>query len=137
MTDLAVTAANVLASGRATTERGVAGVAVTAGQTVYKEAASGTYKLTDSDSATAEANHVYGIALHSAGLGQPLVIVRDDPAFTPGATVVKGTTYWMSETPGGIEPAADLTAGEHLCLVGIGISTTQIMLKIVDTGVTL
>jgi hypothetical protein len=51
MADLTITAANVLASGQATKETGVAGATITAGQPVYKEAATGLFKLSDSNAA--------------------------------------------------------------------------------------
>lgn len=137
MSDLVVTAANVLASGQATKETGIAGASITAGQTVYKEAATGLFKLADSNSATVEQKAIYGVALHAASTGQPLTVVKDDPNFTPGATVVVGTTYWLSETPGGIQPIADLGAGEQICMIGIGKTTSTMVLKLWNTGVSL
>lgn len=137
MTDLVVTAANVLASGGALKETGVAGVALTAGETVYKEAGTSLFKLSDSNSATAEVKAVYGITLNAAGIGQPVTVVRDDPNFTVGATLVAGTAYYLSETPGGIQPAGDLTTGETVIQLGIAKSTTVLALHIIVPGVTL
>lgn len=137
MTDIVVTAASVLASGQATKETGIAGAAITAGQTVYKEATTNLFKLADSNSGTAEVKAVYGVALHAAATGQPLTVVKDDPSFTPGATVVVGTSYWLSETPGGIQPVADLGSGEQLVLLGVGKTTSTISLKIWNTGISL
>ena len=64
MADLTITAANVLPGSNAVTENGLLGATVTAGQAVYKEAATGTWKLSDADSATAEVRTVGGIALN-------------------------------------------------------------------------
>lgn len=135
MTDLVITAANVLASGQATLETGVAGATVTAGQPVYKEAVTNLFKLSDSNAAGL--NSVYGIALHGSLANQPLVVVKNDPSYTPGATLVAGTGYYLSETPGGIQPVADLAAGETVILLGIAISTTKMNLNIFAPGVTL
>lgn len=135
MTDLAVTAANVAKSGQASTETGTAGATITAGQTVYKDTATNTFKLADSNAAGL--NSVYGVALHASLNGQPLTVVRDDPAFVPGATLVAGTFYALSETPGGIQPVADLTTGETVVMVGIAKSTSVLYLKLVTPGVTL
>lgn len=135
MVDLVVTAANVAASGQALKETGIAGATITAGQTVYKDAADGKFKLADSNAAGL--NSVYGIAAHASLSGQPLTVVRDDPAFVPGATLVAGTFYALSETPGGIQPVADLATGETVVMVGIAKSTSVLYLKLVTPGVTL
>lgn len=135
MTDLVVTAANVLASGQATKETGVAGAAVTAGQPIYKEAATGLFKLADCDSATAEAKSVYGVALHAASTNQPLTVVKDDPDFTPGGTLTAGARYYLSGTAGGIAPEADLASGDNVVLLFIAKSTSKGILKIFNSGV--
>ncbi len=54
MTDLSITAANVLAGGNATIVHGVAGVALTAGQVVYLDKATGKWKLADSNATGAK-----------------------------------------------------------------------------------
>lgn len=129
MADLAVTATSVLASGQATKETGVAGAALTAGQLVYKEAATGQFKGTDCDSATAEVRNIYGVALNGAAIGQPVVVARNDPDFTPGATLVKGSRYYASGTAGGIAPEADLASGDHVALLGVASSTTKLVMN--------
>ncbi len=134
MTDLTVTAASVLSGANATKETGIAGATVTAGQTVYKEAATGQFKLSDSNSATAEARTPYGIALHASLAGQPLT-VQTSGQITIGATVAVGTAYLQSETPGGIQPVADLQSGEYATLLGFAITAAIIDLRIVASGV--
>ncbi|MER9170918.1 hypothetical protein NKI12_26905 [Mesorhizobium australicum] len=52
MTALVITAANVIAGSDSSRDNGRAGAAVTAGQVVYK-AADGTYKLADTNDASA------------------------------------------------------------------------------------
>lgn len=136
MTDISITAANVLSTGSADTETGIAGASVTAGQVVYKEAATGQFKLADADHATAEVRAFYGIALHAAAAGQPLKVHRGGN-ITIGATVVAGTAYYVSDTAGGIKPSADLGAGDEVNLIGHAISATQIAVRPHNTGVTL
>ena len=135
MADLSVTAASVLASGQAQTDRGVAGAAITAGQLVYKEAATGLFKLTDCDSATAEVRNIYGIALNGAAIGQPVVVAQSDPDFTAGATLTKGSRYYASGTAGGIAPEADLASLDHVALLGVASSTSKLVLRPWNTGV--
>lgn len=135
MTDLVVTAANVLASGQAQKETGVAGAVLTAGQEVYKELATGLFKLTDCDSATAEVRNIYGVTLNGAAIGQPVAVAKEDPDFTPGATLTKGSRYYASGTAGGIAPEADLASGDHVALLGVATSTTKLALRPWNTGV--
>jgi hypothetical protein len=133
MADLTITAANVLAGSGAKKVTGVAGVAVTAGQAVYLESATNTYKLADNDSATAEVRSVAGIALHAAGSGQPLTILTSGP-ITIGATTAVGIVYCLSSTPGGICPSADIATGDYNTIIGIGTSVTAIDVKLHAAG---
>tara|TARA_R110002020_G_scaffold5179_4_gene21924 strand:- start:9112 stop:9522 length:411 start_codon:yes stop_codon:yes gene_type:complete len=134
MTDITITAANVAAGANAVTTSGKAGATITAGQVVYRDAATGKFKLADSNSATAADKDATGIALNSASDGQPLT-VQTAGDITIGATVVAGTAYYASETAGGIQPAADVGT-EDVILIGIAKSASVIGLKIFDTGVT-
>ena len=134
MADLTITAANVVKGAGAKTETGIAGVAVTAGQTVYKDSADNKYKLCDADSATAAVRTTRGIALDGAAANQPLTIQTEGP-ITIGATVAQGVIYVQSDTPGGIMPAADLETGDYVTVLGVAISTTEIDLQINVSGV--
>lgn len=129
MVDLTITAANVVISSNATRENGTAGEAITAGQVVYKAAATGKYMLADNNSATAEVRQPVGIALNGAAADQPLTIQKSGD-ITIGATLVAGTDYYLSDTPGGICPRADLGSGEYVCLLGLAKSTTVLAIDI-------
>src|SRR5258705_6368877 len=134
MTDISITAANVVGSGSATRETMTAGVAVTAGQAVYLDSATNTYKLSDSNLVGAKTCR--GIALNSAAASQPLTIQKNG-TITIGGTLVKGTTYCQSTTPGGICPQADITTAGDLVILGVATSATVLSLNIQNTGVTL
>src|SRR5688500_13099898 len=100
MANLAITAANVLASANALKLEGVAAEAITAGQPVYKAATDGN-RLNIADANTSAATSaVIGIALHGAAAGQPLTYVYEDSAFTPGGALPVGQTYCVSATAG-------------------------------------
>ena len=133
MVDLVVTAANVVAGSGAKKASGTAGAAITAGQVVYLEAATSTYKLADTDSATAEVRSPAGIALHGASANQPLTIVTSGPV-TIGATVAVGDAYYLSGTAGGLAPVADVAAGDYPCIIGICTSTSVLDVKIHEAG---
>lgn len=133
MVDLAITAANVLPGTEAEGaqfEYGTAGVAITAGQAVYLEASTNTYKLADNNDTSEALSVLRGIALHAASAGQPLKIQTRGP-FNPGATVASGSVYVLSATAGGIAPVADLATGNRCTLVMVGMngSTTRANLQ--------
>ncbi len=133
MADLVITAASVLPGSGAKKINGTAGVAVTAGQVLYLEAATNTLKLADNDSATAGVRVPVGIALHAAAAGQPLTYLAAGP-ITIGATVAVGIVYILSSTAGGIAPVADVGAGDYNSVIGIGTSTSVIDVKIHSAG---
>lgn len=136
MADLAITAASVVAGAGSRRATGIAGVAVTAGQVVYSDPATGTYKLADSDSATAAARVPAGIALHAAAAGQPLSVHLEGP-LTIGAAVSTGVGYYLSKNGGGVAPVADLTSGCYPALLGFATSATVIDVKFHQAGVAL
>lgn len=137
MADLTITAASVIAGASAVIDRTHnAGAAVTAGQTVYLDPADATYKLSDNNSGTAAARVVSGIALNGAASGQPLAVVTNG-LVTIGAAVTAGVGYYLSATPGGICPIADLGSGSYPSLIGFAINATQINVAIAPAGVAL
>lgn len=133
MADLSITAANVVAGTGAATVTGIAGVTITAGQVVYLDSATNTLKLADNDSATAAVRSPAGIALNGAAAGQPIV-VQSSGQITIGATVAVGVVYCLSSTAGGICPNADIAAGDYNTIIGIGVSTTVISVKLHEAG---
>lgn len=134
MADITITAASVIAGSNATKETGIAGATITAGQPVYKEAATGQFKLADSNSGTAEARTAYGIALHASLAGQPLT-VQTSGDLAIGATLTVGAGYYLSESPGGIQPVADLATGEYVTLLGFATTAANLAVRIVPSGV--
>ena len=124
MADVTVTAAEVLPL-NSTTRTGLAGAAITAGQTVY-ESSSGTWVLADAN-ASATAAATQGIALNSAASGQ-LVTVAIGGTIDPGFTVTVGTIYVQSATAGGIAPAADLASGHYVTIIGVGETAARLQL---------
>jgi hypothetical protein len=128
---LSITAASVVGSWQ---ETRIAGAAITAGQAIYLDSSSLVQK-SDCDSASA-AKTVYGVALNSAASGQPVAIQRTGN-ITIGATTTAGKIYVLDGGAGGICPVDDLTSGDTVVVIGVGISTTQIMLGILNSGTAL
>jgi hypothetical protein len=119
MTDLSITAANVVAGSGAKITAGTAGATITAGQVLYYDSATSSYKLADTDSATVA--------------GQPLTFLQSGP-ITIGATVAVGDVYFLSGTAGGIAPFADVAAGDYPCIIGICTSTSVLDVAFHEAG---
>lgn len=136
MTDLSITPANVLAGSNAVRASGTAGVAIVAGNLVYKDTVTGKYLLADNNAADVNARKPAGVALNNAAPNQPMDI-QTAGDITIGAAVVAGTDYFLSTTPGAICPRADVIAGMNVCLIGLAKSTSVIAIDIQAPGVTL
>lgn len=138
MADLVLTPSAILAGAGAKTTSGTAGATITAGQIVFLDSAStGKWLLADSDAATAVARGQgasVGIALNGAANGQPLEVLTEGP-ITLGAVMTAGTAYYLSPTPGGICPLADLLTGDYVTLLGLATSTSVLYLDIQYSGV--
>lgn len=129
--DLSVTAASVVPGARARILTGTAGATITAGQIVYLDATTSTYKLADANASAATSTAI-GMALNAASSGQPISVDVDDDDLTVGATLsMTAPVYVVSATAGGIAPIADLTTGWYPCVVIVAKSTTKAVLKIV------
>lgn len=135
MADLVITAANVVAAAGASRTAGVAGAVITAGQAVYLDAATGKFLLADSNAVAAAARVPLGIALNSAAANQPLQVGWGE--ITIGATMTPGLVYYLSDTPGGICPVADVGSGEYVCVIGIAASASLLSVKIHAVNVAL
>lgn len=135
MADITITAANVLAQSGAQTVQGQALAAVTAGQVVYRDATTQKFGLADNNGATATRTPV-GIALNGAAADQPLSVLTFG-SIAIGGTLTAGVAYYLSDTPGGICPVADLASGETATLIGIATSSSILKVDINPSGVTL
>jgi hypothetical protein len=133
MTDISITAANVLQGSGARTEEGFAGETIAAGKVVYKDT-TGKFMLADSDSATAAVRTPYGIALNSASLKQPITIQKSGE-IAIGGTLTAGLAYYLSKTPGGICPVADIASGGYSSVIGMAKSTSVLDINIQSSGV--
>lgn len=133
MADVSVTATSVVKASDTISIDGVLGATVTAGQTVYLDSATNTFKLADANASSATAT-VVGIALNGGATGQP-VKVAIGGSITPGFTVTVGAVYVQSATAGGIAPVADLATGHYTSIVGVGLTASSLMLIMRNSGV--
>lgn len=133
MTDLSITAANVVAGSNAKKLPGTAGATITAGQTLYRAAATGKLLPADADSATAEVRTPVGIALNGAADGQPVDYIYEGDV-NLGATLTVGEIYVQSDTAGGIMPEGDLEAGDYVTVLGVASAANNLKMKIIASG---
>lgn len=136
MADISITATAVVASAAAIINRNLnAGATVTAGQAVYLDASTNTWKLVDSNAAVTgnELSTQKGIALNGASAGQPLAVVIKDTDFTPGGTLTNGTAVYTSTTAGGVTHDVP-TTGAYPTSLGIAKSTTKMNLNPTSSG---
>jgi hypothetical protein len=136
MADITITAASVVASSNAARDIGTAGETIAAGKAIYLSSTTGKWMLADSNSATVEARKAIAIALNGASLNQPVSIMKNGDV-TIGATLTPGVAYYLSDTPGGVCPIADVGAGEYVCLLGLAKSATLLSVAIQFPNVSL
>ena len=131
MANITITASDVAPGANVMQVKGVAGATITAGQALYLDALTNTYKLA---SATAEDTAVFkGIALCSASAGQPVVIAKNDSDLDLGNQLSVGEVYCVSATAGAIAPVADLVTGNFVSIVGIANASDSLYV-ITDPG---
>jgi hypothetical protein len=133
--DISITAANVVPSSAAKIVTKIAGATLTAGSVVYEDTSdSNKVKLADTDSATALARVVFGIAAGGAAAGQPVRIIREDPALNLGATVAIGDIIILSGTAGALCPSTDAATGDYVTFLAVATSTAVVNFKPVHSG---
>ena len=125
MADLSITAANVAYTSGPVERAYNAGATITAGQAVYLDSATSTWKLAQCDGTAAEVDAV-GIALHAALTGQPLAVAKAGAVINIGATTATNVPYMVSATAGGVAPLADLDAGKRICYLGFSPGTSGV-----------
>lgn len=136
MTDISVTASAVIAGTNSVRDIGTAGETITAGKPVYYDATTAKWMLADSNAGSAAARTPVAISLNGASLNQPLSVHKSGD-LTLNAVLTAGTAYYLSDTPGGICPLADVGSGEYVVLIGIAKSTTVLAVDFQSAGVAL
>lgn len=132
MTDLTVVAANVKPGTSAVTQRGIAGEAITAGDSVFI-AADGGVELCEKDVTVLEAACV-GVALNDAAVDQPVEFAVTG-IVDMGAILAVGETYIVGAGPGGIAPETDGAVGNFMTVIGVGVTTNNLKLGILQSGI--
>jgi len=136
MADLSITATAVVSALQPNVTTKAAGATITAGQTVYLDAASNRWLLADCDGAAVAARAPAGIALNGGSIAQPIA-VKTTGDVTMNAVLTAGEAYFQSPVAGGIAPRADVLAGDLLVLIGFAKSTTVLAVAIQASSIVL
>lgn len=132
MTDLVITAANVLEGTQARKQTKTAGASITQGQSVFVDSTDQLQPAQkDVDAGTAAA---VGIALGAAEAGQP-VVFQSGGEMDVGATLVVGETYVVGAAGGGIAPIADVISTEFTTILGVATAAGVLKMGILQSGV--
>lgn len=136
MTAIVVTPANVAwVSGPIKGDQ-IAGEAFTAGQGVYL-ADNGTWLKAQADGTAVQAGaNDLGVALgDAAGAGARVSIAVTGAVVSFGAVVTAGVVYVPGDTAGAINPVADQGSSDKITVLGVGISTSRILIgRVYDAG---
>lgn len=130
MPAITITPANVQPTATTQMRTVTLGSAVTAGQAVYKDAATQTYKLADADSAASAL--VEGITLGAGDIGQKCVIATGGD-IDIGATLAVGEPYFLHTTAGGIGVRSELLAGDFPSFIGHATAADNLKLAIANS----
>lgn len=134
MPNLTVVPTELLTQNSPTLRILAAGEAIDAGEVVYRDATTLTYKLAQCDGTADEADAV-GIAAHDANATNPVTIVSSGVVVL-GATAapIAGVVYMLSPTPGKIMPVTDQVVGQHVTVVGVGAVNNALFLHVGGSG---
>lgn len=128
MTDLVITAANVVGTG--VKETLIAGGTITAGLAVRKNTSNQIVAASDDSATNAD---VYGIALNGASSGQPVTVQKSGP-IDLGATLAVGKVYVLS-TSGAIAPVDDIAGTEYVTVIGVATAADSLKMGLCASGV--
>jgi len=132
MVDIVVTVANVdWVSGPKETRD--AAVAITAGECLYAVSSS-TVGLCDRSDAAKDV--CIGVSLNDATAGHPCTYAKSGAVVNMGATLVAGLEYCVSDA-GGFSLVADLATLDYASYLGHALTTANMKLVILNTGVVL
>jgi hypothetical protein len=110
-----------------------AGEAITQGQPVYQSSVDEKYYRCDSN-ASEEAAQCVGIATSPAAADGDYVTICRSGIINLGATLTQAEAYAVGATAGSVVPTSDLTTGDYITLLGVAISTSELLLDISITG---
>jgi hypothetical protein len=96
---------------------------------------SGDNKVYKGDSTTAAKAAIAGILLNGGADGQPGFMITEG-IVDYGGGVTPGEIYMAStHAAGGLSPESEMATGDYMTIIGVGISTTEVYVKLTVGGV--
>lgn len=133
MADLVITTPGNVTVVSGTPQQGTAGVAISAGDVIFRDETDSKMKLAEADNANAAVADAKGIATNSAGIGQTVGFL-DAGDINLGITLVPGNTHILSGTPGKIGLASDLVSTWRLVYLGYPVTASVFRVAVKNTG---
>ena len=131
MADLVISSIEV-ASSRSRATNVQAKVAITAGDVVTLDSATGKYDLADASAASTAT--VAGIAVTDAGVDGYFLYVSAEEV-NLGAILTAGDFYYLSATAGKLCPFADLVSTNVVTQIGHATTTSNLKINLINTEV--
>lgn len=134
MADITIAQASVVPQPGAVIVRdGFIGASITAGNPMWFDEATQTFKNADAATNAAQAM-LAGLALSTMFAGQPASrLVQGDLAV--GAVLTVGQTYVLSSNSGRIAPITDVATGMWVSIIGIAISTSILRVGLLSSSI--
>jgi len=140
MADVTVIPANMSLRADTVTILVQLGETVTAGTMLYQKESDSKYYLADADDAGSDPTplEVAGdtdiVLCITGGVLDEYVIAAETGDVDVGGTVVKGTTYFLSATGGGVWGDTVPATGDYSTRLGVAMSTSVITLDLFASG---
>ncbi len=131
MSDVTIVPSEVFASVNADLGYGLAGEPILEGQALYRDAISRRVLL--ASSLGEDVSAYIGMSRNAAYAGQPVTYAISDPLYAHGGTVGRGSTIYLSETPGGITTDIPVS-GSFVVVLGVTNSLSTMNLLSVSNG---
>lgn len=130
MVDIVITAANVAWVSGPVLSDAIAGEAFVAGATVYLSDTNTWFKAQGDGTAVQAGSNGIGVALATAdAVGARVSVATTGAIVSYGAVLTAGLFYTIADTAGGLRPSADNASTDKVTLVGLAISTSQLLLQ--------
>ena len=114
---------------------GQAAVAITGGETLYRDTTNGN-KLTLADADAEASAQAVGIAVGDAGINELVsYAVTGNTITQAGTTFTVGAAYFLGPTAGGISPESDVLSGDFKTYLGVATTTSALRVHIDISGV--
>jgi hypothetical protein len=117
---LAINTSNVIRSSQGSIFIGTAGQTITAGQPLYFDTVTSTYKLANAVGASPQ-YIVAGVAVDGASTNQDIVVCSRDANFSPGHVINSGNIAILGNVAGQVNDIADRATGWFVTVLGVGL----------------